>query len=971
MRRLRTRLLILVLLAGSPAIGAIAYYGYRDQTIAYAQARANAAQLARTVAANFRRSAIQTRNLVSTLAEVPAILSGPTPVCESFARRILRQNPALSNIGVIDRRGYLACSAKHFDSRVYLGDRSYFRQAGSQRDLATGTFQIGRVVHVPVMVFAAPLGADATDGRYVVYASLGLTGLSDIARASLLPAGSSMSVLDSSRRVIAHYPHPRQWLGKHVRSLTALTRSLRPGETKIAQVTGAGGGEQMFSVYATNGARGDPSVYVAVGVPRAGIVVPGRVAMAASLGILGIVTVLLLGIAWWGGNRLILRRVDILVDAARRLGAGQRGIRARLQGRDELALLGGAFDDMAESLEFHRDSLEEQIDRSNRLNLVYRVLSGINGVILRVRDRDTLLAEACRIAVEVGYHPMAWIGLVDEPTGAVRMAAHAGASREMIERLYVSTDGDVPEGRGTIGTALRSRQPCICNDIRSDPRMAPWRDRLVESHCLSVASFPLVLKERAIGNFTLYADRTDFFDPDEIRLYQEVVANTVIGLELIETGEERDYLADFDPATGLQNRRRFLGTLERTLRLLPPGTAKLSILAVKVPELARITDHFGQHVGDEIRRKVAVELASLLDVADTLAALDSDLFGIAILDGGPDGGGVDSLARHILDLCSLEVEIDGQRHLLTARAGAAAGDGEPDVDNLLREAEVAVNALDGSARKFQFYSRQDDARELRRYQLYQGLRDAISNDEFEVLYQPYVYAESERYAGAEALLRWTSPRLGPVSPGEFIPVAEETGLITEIGAWVFRTVLAQIEAWQAADVELRAISVNVSAAEFQQPDIADLVERQVAASGADLTRCAVALELTETAVVQDFEHVSTVLRRIRSMGLKTYLDDYGTGYSSLLYLQRAPLDALKIDLSFIRRIVEDATSRALTRSSISLAHSLDLQVIAEGVEDREQLEILRELDCDIVQGYLFSRPVDLAGLLEFIAAHQG
>lgn len=970
MKRLRIRLLILILMAVAPALGAIVYFGYTQQRTDSARARQEARMLDRNVAESLHRSARETSILVATLAQVPAVRSGTRDECHAFVRRVLGHNPFLANIGVIGRQGNLVCSAARFSGTVYLGDRSYYRAAERRGEGVVGTFQVGRVVHVPMIVFAAPLPGTARAGRAVVYASLRLQWLDRLAAGAHLPPGSSLTVLDQSRRVIARYPEPQAWLGKWVPALAALTGGLAVHDFAAKSGRWPDGVRQFFSVYAQGGADGRPESYVVVGIPQSKIASAGRQALVLSLITLAVVTALLLGIGWWGSRKLILQRFDTLVSVAEQLGRGVLTARTRIGGRDELSRLGTAFDEMAESLEVHDRELENQITRVRRLNRIYRVLSAINGVILRVRDRDVLLQEACRIAVELGGHPMAWIGLVSPETDRVQLAAHAGRCREMIEALYVSTDASRPEGRGTVGSALRSLKPRVVNDIATDPRMAPWREELLANGCQAVATFPLFIQDRVIGNFTLYSGRAGYFDDEDVRLFEEVASDTALGLELIETSEERDYLAQYDPVTGLENRQRFVANLEQTMRVLPEGGAPPWVLAVEIPELRKIEDHFGHHVTDEIMRRMVRRLKEILEESDSLAVLSGGAFGIALLPGGDSRRNMRAVAERIVELCPCEVDVDGHRHLLSIRVGAASADKDIGVDMLVRNAEVALHALGATPdKRFQVYSRQHDARETRRYQVRQALRRAVAGNEFEILYQPYLDVGTGRAVGAEALLRWHHDKLGTVSPLEFIPVAEEAGLIGEIGAWVLRQVLRQIRRWQDEGIAFGTVSVNVSAKELQQPGMANLVGSYLDESGVDLSRTPIALELTETTVVQDFDHVSSILEEIRRLGVRTYLDDYGTGYSTLIYLQRTPLDVLKIDLSFIRRIVEDPRSLALTRSSISLAHSLDLKVIAEGVESEEQLAVLRDLGCDVVQGFLFSRPLPAADMADYFRQH--
>ena len=969
--KLRTRLLVLVLLAVAPALGAIVYSGYRANANAYTDARHEARTLNRNVAASFRRSSLEAKMLVSTLAQVPAVRDGSRAQCTRFIRRVLKNNPSFGNIGVIDHRGYIVCSAVPFTNPVYLGDRSYFKNALKTDKSVSGTFLIGRVIPIPLLVFAAPLPY-SPNGRAVVYASMKLQWLNRIASDARLPSGSTLTVLDANRHVLVRYPGPNKWLGKAIPALNVLTVGLGGGGIAMENGTGPRGTRRLFSISVEPGIAGKPASYVFVGIPRAQVAGAGREAMLVSLVMLGVVTILLLNIGWFGSKRLILGRVEKLVSAAERLGKGDLKARAGLRGRDELARLGSAFDEMAGSLEVHSSNLESQVERIKRLNRIYRVLSGINGVILRVRDRDELLQHACNIAVELGDHPMAWIGLVSPDTDEVRLASHAGQCREMIESLTVSTDASRPEGRGTVGPALRSRRPSICNDVAGDPRMRPWRETLLRNNCRAVATFPLVTMDRVIGNFTLYADRAGYFDADEVKLFEEVAADTGLGMELIETSEQRDYLANHDPVTGLVNRHRFISDLDQAFRVLPADAPPSAVLAVQLVELDRVANHHGLYIADELRRRIAARLQSLLDSQDSLAVLGGSVFGIAMLPQRHLYRDPEELAERILALCPFEIDINGAGHVINLRVASAAAEPGVGAHEVVRNAEVALNALESTPDvKYLPYARQQDVQATRRYDIRQGLRRAIADGELDVVYQPCQDVRTGQYAGAEALLRWHSAQLGPVPPGEFIPIAEEEGVIGEIGAWVFKTVLGQILEWRSEGIRPGTISVNMSARDLQNSATMAMIEACIRNSGIDFRQSPMALEITETAVVQDFDNVSSALGELRKVGLETHLDDFGTGYSSLLYLQRTPLDALKIDLSFIRRIVDDPTSRALTRSSIHLARSLDLKVIAEGVETREQLEILRELGCDIAQGYFYSRPLPRDQFVRFIKGGPG
>ena len=972
MKSLKARLMILVLLAVMPAVAVIIYSRTENRLEAVHVARRETLSLAGTVSASYHQVIVLTRNLTAMLAQVPSVRSGPLPVCQRFLARILEQNPSLANIGVIDRQGELGCSAVPFQGRVYLGNRPYFQAAIQGRRQVVGSFQIGRVIHTPMVVFAAPLVSADRSIRGVVYASLRLSWLDGLAARARLPPRSTLTVLDNQGTIIARYPDPEIWLGRTSPVLARLVQRL--GSRREVEVTGQGvdGIRQIFAVYRerVTGVGLDP--YVIVGVPEAEVFAAGRRILATNLLLLGVAAGLLLAIAWLAGDRLIVRRVRALVTAADRFGAGERTVRARLAGHDELSTLGASFDRMADLLAANTRDLENQVERVSRLNRTYQVLSAINGAILRIRNRDALLEEACRIAVELGGHPMAWIGLAVSGTDQVRVAAHAGIDRELLEKIRVSMNVSLPQGQGTVGPALETGHTSICHDVATDPRMAPWRESLLTAGCRSVATFPLSVMGKVMGSFTLYAARPGFFDPEEVRLFEEVAADTALGLEIIETGAQRDYLAHHDPATGLLNRGSFVNLLDQTLRVFARGRGEASVLAIEIPEVAGIADRYGRHQAEAILRELAPRLVTQLREGDVVGMLDGHSFGIALLSGSGKPVDPEAAAQRILRDFPRETVLQGTQHRLTARIGAARHDRGMDAETLVRNAEVAVHTLERSPEQgFQFFSHQEDLREARRHRVGQGLHHALENSELSLLYQPCLDLQTGQVAGAEALLRWHPPDLGPVPPGEFIPIAEQNGCIGEIGAWVFRSVLEQARAWEELGCSPGTISINLSARELANLHLAANIEDLLRRGGIDTERCPIAIELTETAAVRDFSRAAATLGKIRALGLKVYLDDFGTGYSSLLYLQQMPLDVLKIDLSFIRRITEDPASLALTRSSISLAHSLRLRVIAEGVETEAQRTLLRELGCDLIQGYLVSRPLSLEQLASFLREREG
>jgi EAL domain-containing protein (putative c-di-GMP-specific phosphodiesterase class I) len=303
------------------------------------------------------------------------------------------------------------------------------------------------------------------------------------------------------------------------------------------------------------------------------------------------------------------------------------------------------------------------------------------------------------------------------------------------------------------------------------------------------------------------------------------------------------------------------------------------------------------------------------------------------------------------------VTVEGHSFFLTCSIGVSMypSDGD-DPELLIKHADIAMYRAKQSGRNnFQFYTSDMNDRALERLRIESDLRNALDRSEFLLHYQPKVDVNSGRVTGMEALIRWRHPEFGMVPPGRFIGLAEETGLIVPIGAWVIRTACAQNKAWQDAGLAPLRISVNLSARQFAQKDLAQSIADVLQDTGLEARH--LEIELTESLVMTDVEHAIDVLQQLKRLGVKLSIDDFGTGYSSLAYLKRFPIDVLKIDQSFVRDVTVDPNDAAITVSIISLGHNLKLKVIAEGVETRQQLAYLRLHGCDEVQGYLFSHPL--------------
>jgi EAL domain-containing protein (putative c-di-GMP-specific phosphodiesterase class I) len=343
--------------------------------------------------------------------------------------------------------------------------------------------------------------------------------------------------------------------------------------------------------------------------------------------------------------------------------------------------------------------------------------------------------------------------------------------------------------------------------------------------------------------------------------------------------------------------------------------------------------------------------------SDTVARLSGDEF-VAILSQYPDESLSPAVAERVMKALAQPVTLEGKEFFVTCSIGIAVydADGSP-AQNLIEHADIAMYSAKKQGRNcFQFYqpAMNDEAQE--RIRIEGALRNALERDEFVLHYQPQVDLGTGRIIGVEALLRWQHPELGMVAPARFIALAEETGLIVPIGAWVMRTACVQAKAWHDAGQTGLRMAVNLSARQFSQPGLVASIASVLADTG--LPAACLELELTESLFMHDVTHAVTLLHELKALGVALSIDDFGTGYSSLSYLRNFPIDVLKIDRSFVNDIATDADDAAIVVSIIALAHNLQLRVIAEGVESEQQLDFLRRHHCDEIQGYFFSRPLD-------------
>ena len=430
------------------------------------------------------------------------------------------------------------------------------------------------------------------------------------------------------------------------------------------------------------------------------------------------------------------------------------------------------------------------------------------------------------------------------------------------------------------------------------------------------------------------------------------------------------FLATRDPLTELPNRNEYRERLEAAVARADGDGRQVAVLFIDLDNFKNINDALGHLAGDRVLQAASIRLQKCVGDGDTVAHLGGDEFTV-ILDGIEETEDVVNAASRMLDTMAAPFRISGKEIFTSASIGVALypGNGET-IPDLLQNVDTAGHHAKKQGRNnFQFYTSSLSAQVQRRMEIENGLRRALERDEFELMFQPKVALETHSIIGAEALLRWDGRDLGAVSPVEFVPVAEETGLIDDIGEWVLKSACAEAVNWHNSGIHPVQVSVNVSARQFLQGDLAALVSGIIGEAG--LKPELLDLELTESMMAEGGDAILSVLRNLKDLNVSLSIDDFGTGYSSLSRLTRMPIDVVKVDRSFVTNLPDDSDAVTMAKAIVSMAMNLNLEIVAEGVETEMQKGFLNALGCKVGQGYLFSRPIPSAEFREMFFRGEG
>ena len=893
---LRLRVLLLIAAAVLPWLGFAVDHAFSERQRDIEVSQRHMLHLTQILSSGQREVIAGAQGFLQVLAALPEVAEGVPARCQARLKTAHLNSQGYANIGVTDGKGTLLCDALNSTPENFAY-RKWFQEAVRLQHFAVGDYIIGRLSGRPVLVVATPIPQGSPDPSRVVYVAINVDWMERLLAEAKLPAGMKFSVMDGQGVVLARFPRAEGKVGKPS-TVAEISKVIRSGGSGgVGQGISADGEERLFAVDRALGSPGGTGVYVSACIPKSQVLAESNRALTRQLAVLGLLTLAIFVFAWFATGIVVQRRIRLLIEAAGLFEHGDLTIRATVgRGAGELNELERAFNDMAASVERAFKQNEKVMQVASESIIV----TDSRGIIVKVNAfTDTLF----------GYQH-------DELLGQSIQVLVPPRQREAHLREMGHYQDD-PEARPM---SVRQDLTAPCKDGSEIP--------------VNISLGPLVTEE---GRFTIAAVR----DIRETKAYEARILHQ----------------ATHDTLTGLPNRALFHDLLNRAMIQAEREECLLAVVFLDLDGFKNINDTLGHDWGDQLLKQIAHRISAAVRRNDVVARQGGDEFTL-LLQGVNHVDDVIAVTRKILTAVSEPVQLRETEFHVTASIGITIFPlDDTDAEHLLRNADTAMyRAKDAGRNGFQFYTAEMNDQAQERLGIETDLRRAIAQHEFVLHYQPQVDITSGHIIGAEALLRWNHPQKGMIPPIKFIPVAEESGLIVPIGEWVLREACGQMRAWQVAGLPPLRIAVNLSARQFREPHLPQLIADIMAESGLK-DRGVLEVEITESLLMKNVDVASDMLRQLFDMGVRISVDDFGTGYSSLSYLQRFCLHALKVDQSFVRDISNGADGAVIAGVIVDLAHKLKLNVIAEGVETLAQLHYLQQIGCDEMQGYYFSRPI--------------
>ena len=609
--------------------------------------------------------------------------------------------------------------------------------------------------------------------------------------------------------------------------------------------------------------------------------------------------------------------------------------------------------------------LAASLEALQRANRALRTLSAGNRTLLRASDEQNLLREMCQVIVQKGGYHVAVVAYAEhDDQRTIRWMSSVGLKKEILETVRY-TWADTELGRSAVATAIRTQKPCIGRHLLTDPHYdqpeyAPVREDAIQRGYTSISAFPLSVDGEVLGALGVAASEPDAFDKEEVELLSELAADLAYGIANLRTRvKHREAqatiarVAYYDPLTGLPNRTLLLERLEDAIEVAREQHRSLALLYLELGQFQEINKVLGYQSGDQLVQEVAQRLIRAAHENEILARVGESDFALLMPDAGAELA--IEKAQRIIGILDEPVEVSSL--LVDARVGIGITlfpDHATNAEALVRRANAAARQANPIKGGYAVYIGGQEQGSTRRLKLVGELRQAIERNELLLYSQPKVEIASRRVCGAEALVRWQHPLHGMISPAEFITLLEQAGSITPLTNWVLDAAFSQSYAWHEAGLEL-PLSINLSAHDLRDPKLIDRIRGLFTTWG--VPSKLIQFELTESALMEDPTSALETLRGLKELNVELYVDDFGTGYCSLSYLQKLPVDWIKIDQSFVMPMAASSDSEVIVRSTIELGHNLGLGVVAEGVENQAVWDRLAALGCDVGQGYFISKPM--------------
>ena len=1024
---LRARLLLIVVIATGPMLVWAVGEAALTQREEAARARAETLQVARLFASRHESNVRETQAILRALAHTSEVASGDAEACQSLFQGVLKDQPMLINLVAVAANGYIFCSAKPLPPYpVYLGDRLYFETAMKTQEFTVSDYLVSRVTGDVTIIFAHPHVGPSGDIPWMVISGLDLTWFKDQVSEAHLPPQAAVILSDAHGAILVHHNvsgnSGDEMTGRSALG-TPLEQILTPDKEQVFEAPAFDGSMYVFASIPLRVGNKATS-YIVIGLPFSSAFAPSReklIANLAAIGVLGFVATIF---ALWLSNRLVAQRADRLLLAVERLETGDLTARTGMpSARDEIGRLAGAFDDMAAALE--RADVERQHEEGRWRDLAEAALDGVlvhDGV--RILDANRRLSALFGYdRAELIGAPLAVLVADNE---AARIQDYATERREeplhFTGRRRDGSGGPIEVSGGNAYYRGEARHVLSIRSIEAEVALkqrVQWLSQVVEQSPSAVMVTDLDGRieyvNRRFSETSLYAiDETLGRKANIINsglnspeLYVDLWSTLKRGevwrgeilnrrkdgslfweYEIIspirnETGlvthyaamkedvtlrkeyEERLlHQAHFDELTGLPNRLLARDRLNVALARAERNGEKVAVMMLDLDGFKKINDTLGHAVGDALLGEISTRLKGVLRETDTVARFGGDEF-LVILPDLKQEMAADVTGRKILHACSQPAMVGQHELFVTASLGITLFPDDGDnPEALLKNADTAMyEAKRTGKNRAAPFRKEAGQRIVRHLAIETGLRRALERNELSLVYQPIIDLATGQTAGAEALVRWHSAELGAVGPAEFIPVAEESDIIHEIGDWILR------EGCRVAG-ELRKIAdrplfmtINLSVRQMDRR-VPDQVAAALDACG--LPPELLKIEVTESLLVRDIPLTLEIMESLRTMGVGLSLDDFGTGYSSLSYVKKYPFSVLKIDQSFVRDVMQDARDRRLFSAIVAMARALGLDVTAEGVETPEHLALVRGQGCDFAQGYYFSVPLPLDRFAAFI-----